>query len=164
MPKKLVSLQELLLDEMKDLYDAEHRITKALPKLAKKATSPELADAFTTHLKQTEGHIKRLEKAFSLLGEKAKRKTCKAMKGLMEEGEEVLKEPMENHVKDAALIASAQRVEHYEMAGYGCVRTFASLLGHSDVADLLQQTLDEEGETDHLLTRIAESTINPAAA
>ncbi len=157
-------MQELLLDEMKDLYDAEHRITKALPKLAKKATSPELADAFTTHLKQTEGHIKRLEKAFSLLGEKAKRKTCKAMKGLMEEGEEVLKEPMENHVKDAALIASAQRVEHYEMAGYGCVRTFASLLGHSDVADLLQQTLDEEGETDHLLTRIAESTINPAAA
>jgi ferritin-like metal-binding protein YciE len=149
------TLEDLLFDELKDLYDAEHQLTKALPKMAKAANSSQLKSAFETHLKETEGHIKRLEQVFEGLGKKATRKTCAAMKGLVEEGSEVLEEEMDPEVKDAALIGAAQRVEHYEMAGYGTVRTFAHLLGHHDLEAILQSTLDEEGTTDHKLTDIA---------
>lgn len=150
------TLDELLVDELQDLYDAEHQLVEALPKMAEAATSSELQSAFKDHLKLTKEHIKRLEQAFKHLGEKAERKTCKAMKGLVKEGEDVIKEDMNPTVKDAALIAAAQRVEHYEMAGYGTTRTFAYTLGHQDVAKLMQQTLDEEEQTDKTLTQIAD--------
>ncbi len=149
------TFEDLLVDEIKDLYDAEHQLTKALPKMAKAATSPVLKSAFESHLKQTEEHIKRLEQVFAGLGKKPTRKTCAAMKGLVEEGSEVIEEEMDPEVKDAALIGAAQRVEHYEMAGYGTVRTFAHLLGHHDLEAILQSTLDEEGAADHKLTDIA---------
>jgi ferritin-like metal-binding protein YciE len=161
---KLTSLNDLLIEDLKDLYDAEHQLTKALPKIAAAANSPELKSAFTSHLRETEGHIQRLEQVFSLLGEKATRKTCKAMKGLLEEGDEVLKEDATPEVKDAALIGAAQKVEHYEMAGYGTVRTFALSLGLDEVANVLQQNLEEEGKADRKLTMIAESRINEKAA
>jgi ferritin-like metal-binding protein YciE len=160
---KLTSLQELLVEEMKDLYDAEHQLTKALPKMAKAATNPQLQKAFTSHLSETEGHIQRLEQAFSEMGEKASRKTCKAMKGLVEEGSEVIEEDADPSVKDAALITAAQKVEHYEIAGYGSLRTFAQELGLNDVATLLQQNLDEEGAADKKLTQIAEDRVNERA-
>jgi ferritin-like metal-binding protein YciE len=149
------SLENLFLDELKDLYDAERQITKALPKMAKVASSDELANAFREHLEQTQGHIERLERVFEELGEKPGRKKCEAMKGLIEEGEEIIKMSAEDPVRDAGLIGAAQKVEHYEMAGYGTLRTWAQQLGHDEVADLLQQTLDEEEETDKLLTGIA---------
>lgn len=149
------TLDDLLLHEIKDLYDAEHQLTEALPKMAKAAKSTELQKAFNDHLKQTQGHIKRLEQAFASLGAKPQRKACKGMQGLIKEGDEVLQEDMDDDVKDAALIAAAQRVEHYEMAGYGTVRTFAYALGHHDVATVMQQTLDEEEQTDKMLTQIA---------
>jgi ferritin-like metal-binding protein YciE len=160
---KLSSLQELLVEEMKDLYDAEHQLTKALPKMAKAATNPQLQNAFNAHLSETEGHIRRLEQAFDALGEKASRKSCKAMKGLVEEGSEVIEENAAPEVKDAALITAAQKVEHYEIAGYGSVRTFAQELGLNDVATLLQQNLDEEGAADKKLTKIAEGRVNERA-
>jgi ferritin-like metal-binding protein YciE len=160
---KLTSLQDLLVEELKDLYDAEHQLTKALPKMAKAATNPQLQNAFTSHLAETEGHITRLEQVFKALGEKPARKTCKAMKGLVEEGSEVIEEDADPEVKDAALIASAQRVEHYEIAGYGVVRTFARTLGLANVASMLQTTLDEEGNADKKLTTIAESRVNKQA-
>jgi ferritin-like metal-binding protein YciE len=160
---KLSSLQELLVEEMKDLYDAEHQLTKALPKMAKAATNPQLQNAFNAHLSETEGHIRRLEQAFDALGEKASRKSCKAMKGLVEEGGEVIEENADPEVKDAALITAAQKVEHYEIAGYGSVRTFAQELGLNDVATLLQQNLDEEGAADKKLTKIAEGRVNERA-
>ena len=160
---KLSSLNDLLIDELKDLYDAEHQITKALPKMAKAASSAQLQNAFTSHLAETENHIKRLEQVFNAMNQKATRKTCKAMKGLLEEGDEVLEEKADPEVKDAALIGAAQRVEHYEMAGYGTVRTFAQTLGLTDVAELLQQTLDEEGNADKKLTQIAEGRVNERA-
>src|SRR6187455_3309658 len=140
---KLSSLNDLLIEELKDLYDAEHQITKALPKMATAASSPQLKSAFTSHLSETEGHIRRLEQVFNLLGEKPARKTCKAMKGLLEEGDEVLKEDADPVVKDAALIGAAQRVEHYEMAGYGTLRTFSLTLGFDEVATLLQENLEQ---------------------
>ena len=149
------TFEDLLVDEIKDLYDAEHQLTKALPKMSKAATSPDLKTAFDSHLKQTEEHIKRLEQVFEGLGKKPTRKTCAAMKGLVEEGSEVIEEEMDPEVKDAALIGAAQRVEHYEMAGYGTVRTFAHLLGHHDLEAILQSTLEEEGAADHKLTDIA---------
>ncbi len=149
------TFEDLLVDEIKDLYDAEHQLTKALPKMAKAATSPDLKSAFESHLKETEGHIKRLEQVFEGLGKKPTRKTCAAMKGLVEEGSEVIEEEMDPEVKDAALIGAAQRVEHYEMAGYGTVRTFAHLLGHHDLEAILQSTLDEEGAADKKLTSVA---------
>lgn len=163
MAKKLKTLEDLLLMEIQDLYDAEHRILKALPKLAKKASHSELSAAFEEHLEQTQSHVVRLENVFKILGEKPKRKTCEGIKGLLKEGDEALEEPMENDVRDAAMIGAAQRVEHYEMAGYGCAKTFASRLGYDDAADLLQQTLDEEAETDQKLTGIAESAVNEDA-
>jgi len=156
------TFEALLVDEIKDLYDAEHQLTKALPKMAKAATSTDLKSAFTSHLQQTEGHIKRLEQVFEGLGKKPARKPCAAMKGLVEEGSQVMEEEMDPDVKDAALIGAAQRVEHYEMAGYGTVRTFAHLLGHHDLETLLQETLNEEAATDEKLTGIA-SRINVKA-
>lgn len=148
------TMEEMLVSELRDLYSAENQITKALPKMAKAAGADELKSAFETHLKQTEGHIKRLERAFEALGKSAHGKTCKGMKGLIEEGEENMKDT-EGEIRDAAMIAAAQKVEHYEMAGYGSARAWAQQLGQNEIADLLQQTLNEEGETDHKLTQIA---------
>ena len=158
------SLKDLYIDELKDLYNAENQLLKALPKMAKKASAPELKRAFQEHLTQTEGHVNRLEKIFKGLGEKPTGKTCKAMKGLIEEGKEIIEEDGDDSVLDAALIGAAQRVEHYEIAGYGVVRTFASLLGEEDAMQSLQRTLNEEGETDKKLTQIAESVINIEAS
>ncbi len=157
---KLESLRDLLVEQLQDLYDAENRITKALPKMAKAASSPELKAAFEKHLAETEGHVMRLEQAFEALGEKAKKKTCQAIKGLIEEGEETIKEDAEPEVKDAALIAAAQRVEHYEMAGYGTVCTYVKLLKEQKVLRLLKQTMAEEVATDKALSELAESSIN----
>jgi ferritin-like metal-binding protein YciE len=160
---KLESLQDLFVDELKDLYNAEHQLLKALPKMAKAASSSELAKAFTDHLEETKGQVDRLEKVFQELDASPKGKTCKAMEGLLKEGKEVMDEDADPSVMDAALIAAAQRVEHYEMAGYGCVRTFARLLGFEKAAGLLQATLDEEGAADHKLTKLAETVINAKA-
>jgi ferritin-like metal-binding protein YciE len=157
---KLETLQDLLVEQLQDLYDAEHKITKALPKMAKAATSPQLKAAFEKHLKETEGHVQRLEQMFEHLGQKAKAKTCKAMEGLIAEGDETIKERAEPEVRDAALIAAAQRVEHYEMAGYGSVRAYARLLKQNDCVKLIEQTLGEEKATDEALTQLAESEIN----
>jgi ferritin-like metal-binding protein YciE len=157
---KLESLRDLLVEQLQDLYDAEYRITKALPKMAKAASSPELKAAFEKHLAETEGHVTRLEQAFEALGERAKKKPCQAIKGLIEEGQETIKQLAEPEVKDAALIAAAQRVEHYEMAGYGTVCTFAKLLKEKEAYRLLKQTMAEEVATDKALTQLAESTVN----
>jgi ferritin-like metal-binding protein YciE len=161
---KLDSLQKLYIEELRDLYSAENQILKALPKMAKAASSPQLQAAFNEHLKQTEGHVNRLETIFKRLDKSPKGKTCKAMEGLVEEGSEMMSEKGEPAVLDAGLIAAAQRVEHYEIAGYGTVRTYARLLGDTEAERLLQQTLDEEGETDKKLTRLAETLINAEAA
>jgi ferritin-like metal-binding protein YciE len=155
------TVEKLFVDELKDLYSAENQITKALPKMAKAATSSELRTAFETHLKETEGQIKRLDRVFEILGKTSNGKTCKGMRGLLEEGAEVMGDT-EGEVRDAAMISAAQRVEHYEMAGYGTVRTYAELLGQNEIANLLQQTLDEEGETNKKLTKIA-SKVNKHA-
>ncbi|MCC6802844.1 MAG: ferritin-like domain-containing protein [Anaerolineae bacterium] len=160
---KLESLQDLLLEQLQDLYDAEHQLTKALPKMAGAASNTNLQNAFNEHLSETERHVRRLEQAFEALGKRAERKTCKAMQGLVAEGSEVIEEQGDPQVKDAALIAAAQRVEHYEIAGYGSARTFAQTLGENRVADLLQNTLDEEGAADKKLTQIAESQVNERA-
>jgi ferritin-like metal-binding protein YciE len=157
------TLHDLYVDELKDLYNAEHQLLKALPKMAKAATAPELSQAFTDHLAETKGHVERLDKIFKKLDASPKGKTCKAMEGLVEEGKEVMEEDAEPAVMDAALIAAGQRVEHYEMAGYGCVRTFARLLGYDQAADLLQETLNEEGAADKKLTKLAETVINVEA-
>ena len=159
----LDSLDKLFLEELKDVYNAEKQILRALPKMAKAAESPELQQAFTTHQKETEGHVQRLEQIFKELGQTPRGKKCKGMEGLLEEGKEVLEEDGEPAVIDAALIASAQRVEHYEMAAYGCLRTYAQLLGMDQAGELLQQTLDEEEATDKKLTQLGESGINEAA-
>jgi len=156
------SLDDLFVSELKDLYSAEKQLLKAIPKMAKAASSKSLQNGFTKHLKQTEGHVSRLEKVFEELGVSPRGKKCKAMEGLIEEGQDVIDEDAAPSVKDAALIAAAQRVEHYEMAGYGCVRTYANLLNHKKAATLLQQTLDEEGDTDKALTKLAEQ-INVSA-
>jgi len=160
----LNSLESLFLDELKDVYNAEKQIIRALPRMAKAADSPELQQAFTKHLKETEGHVQRLEQIFKELGQAARGKKCKGMEGLLEEGKEVLEEDGEPAVIDAALIASAQRVEHYEMAAYGCLRTYAGLLGYTKAEQLLQQTLQEEEAADEKLTQLGEGGINEAAA
>jgi ferritin-like metal-binding protein YciE len=161
---QLASLKDLYVNELKDLYSAENELVKALPKMAKAASSTELQDGFKQHLEQTKGHVERLEEIFDKLEMTPKGKKCKAMEGLIEEGKELTEEDAEPEVLDAGLIAAAQKVEHYEMAGYGCVRTYARLLGDEEAADLLQQTLDEEGETDKKLTALAETVINLSAA
>jgi ferritin-like metal-binding protein YciE len=150
------SLQDLYLDQLKDIYNAENQLVKALPKMAKSANSPDLQAAFEGHLEETRGHVERLEQIFERLGEKPGGKTCKAMKGLVEEGSEMMDEDAGPPIMDAGLIAAAQRVEHYEMAAYGCVRNFARILGQPEAAKLLQQTLDEEGAADKKLTKLAE--------
>ena len=160
---KLNTLQKLYTDELRDLYNAENQLLKALPKMAKAASSEELKEAFEKHLEQTKGHVKRLEQVFEELEEKPKGKTCRAMKGLIEEGSEILQQEGEESILDAGIIVAAQKVEHYEIASYGSVRTFAHLLGQNKAAELLQTTLDEESETNELLNRLATSTINPEA-
>jgi ferritin-like metal-binding protein YciE len=156
-------LQDLFVDVLKDTYDAEHQITKALPKIAKSVSNPQLKKAFEDHLKQTENHITRLEQVFETIDRKATRKTCKGMKGLLEEGDELLKEDADPEVLDAGLIAAAQKVEHYEMSAYGTARSYAQLLGNTEAANLLQQTLDEEKAADEKLTTIAERAVNVQA-
>jgi len=160
---KLDTLQKLYTEELRDLYNAENQLLKALPKMAKAASSAELKGAFQKHLEQTKGHVERLEQVFEELDESPKGKTCRAMKGLIQEGSELLEQDGDESVRDAGIIVAAQKVEHYEIAGYGSARTFAHLLGRNKAAELLQNTLDEESETDELLTRLAESVINPEA-
>jgi ferritin-like metal-binding protein YciE len=161
----LDNLHDLFVDELKDLYSAENQLLKALPKMAKGAAHPDLKAAFAEHLEVTRGHVARLEKIFENLDASPKGKKCAAMEGLIEEGKELLDQKKEanSSVLDAALIGAAQRVEHYEMAGYGCVRTFARLLGLTDAEKLLQETLDEEAEADEKLGELAEKVVNPDA-
>jgi ferritin-like metal-binding protein YciE len=149
-------LRETFLDELADLYDAEQQITKALPKMEEAAESEELKEAFTSHLEETENQVERLKQVFELFEKEPKAKKCKAMKGLIEEADELIKEES----GDAALICAAQKVEHYEIASYGSLLSWARLLGEDEAADLLEETLDEERATDERLTEIAESTIN----
>jgi len=159
----LESLQDLYLEQLKDLHSAEEQIIEALPKMIKQAKNAELRQGFEKHLNQTKEQLRRLDQIGQRAGQKLSGHTCKGMEGLIEEGEKLMKERADSDVLDAALISAAQRVEHYEMAGYGCARTYARLLGLDDDAKLLQQTLDEEGETDHLLTDMAERVINVQA-
>jgi ferritin-like metal-binding protein YciE len=161
---QMSDLQDLYIEQLRDLYNAENQLAKALPRMAKAASNEKLADSFLTHTEETKGHIERLQQIFEKLGEKPTGKVCKAMKGLIEEAKEAMEEDAEPDVLDAGLIAAAQRVEHYEIAGYGCVRSYANLLGDKQAARLLQQTLDEEGKTDKKLTQLAESLINIEAA
>jgi ferritin-like metal-binding protein YciE len=156
------SLRDLLVDELRDLHNAENQLIKALPKMAKAASHDELKEGFEEHLEQTREHVDRLERCFKLLGMAAKGKKCHAMEGLVEEGKEAIEEDAPDAIRDAKLIGAAQRVEHYEIAAYGTARAFAQTLGETKVADLLQETLDEEGETDKKLTALAE-TINEEA-
>jgi ferritin-like metal-binding protein YciE len=156
------SLKELLVEELRDLLDAEKQLTKALPKMAKAASNEELKQGFETHLEETKTHVERLKEAFELLGETARGKTCAAMKGLIEEGSEAIEQEGPDSLRDAKLIGAAQRVEHYEIAAYGTARAFAETIGETAVVDLLQETLDEEGETDKKLSALAE-TINQEA-
>ena len=160
----LNSLGDLFVVQLQDLYDAEQRLTQALPKMAEAASNSTLKTAFQSHLRETENHVARLEKIFGVMDMNADRETCQAMKGLIAEGEEAIGASGDAAVRDAALIAAAQRVEHYEIAGYGTVRTLALQLGREDIAATLQKTLDEEGACDKKLTKIAESSVNVGAA
>lgn len=163
---KLNTLEDLFIHDLKDLYNAEKQIVKALPKMARAASSSKLQSAFEEHLEQTRGQVERLERIFDMLDLDSKGKKCKGMEGLLEEGEELISKSksINSDVLDAGLIAAAQKVEHYEIAGYGTARTYADLLGHDEAANLLQETLDEEKETDQKLTELAEAMINTKAA
>jgi len=154
---KLDTLRDLYIEELRDLYSAETQLIKALPKMADAASESQLKKAFLDHLEQTKGHAARLEQIFDALDEKPTGETCDAMEGLVKEGSHIIKAEGDPAVKDSALIGAAQRVEHYEMAGYGTVRSLAQRLGEEEAAELLQETLDEEGEADQLLTEIADS-------
>lgn len=154
------SLQDLYIDQLRDLHSAENQILKALPKMISKTTHPDLKSALQEHQRVTEKQVERLDSIFSELGERASGHKCVGMEGLLAEGEEVLTDFSDGDVLDAAIIASAQRVEHYEMAGYGTVRSMANMLGFDKHADLLQETLNEEGEADHKLTGLAERVVN----
>lgn len=160
---KLDTLKKLYVEELRDVYNAEQQLVKTLPKMAKGASSDELREALETHLEETKGHVERLEQIFEGLDESPKGKTCKAMKGLVEEGSEILDEKGEDSVLDAGIIAAAQKVEHYEIATYGTLRTWADLLNQEEAAGLLQETLDEEGEADQKLNDLAEEIVNPEA-
>ncbi len=160
---ELEHLMDLYVDELKDAYNAEKQLLRALPKMAKKAEHPELRQAFENHAAMTEEQVRRLETIFDDLKLPKRGKKCRGMEGLIEEGQEMMEEEADPDVMDAAMIASAQRIEHYEIAAYGTLRTYARQLGLQQHASLLQRTLDEEGETDKLLTRIAESRVNRAA-
>ena len=161
---KLSTLEDLFVEELRDLYSAESQILKALPKMAKASSAKELKAAFEKHLGQTETHVERLEQIFEAMGKSPKGKKCKGMEGLLEEGGEMISEDAEPAVKDAGLIAAAQRVEHYEIAVYGTVSRYAKMLGHTAAEKLLRETLGEEGATDKALTALAEKSINLKAA
>lgn len=158
----LETLQDLLMDELCDLYDAEHQIIGALPKMAEAARTRDVRQAFTDHYEQTKEHVARLDRVFKLFNEQARPKPSEGIKGIIAKGYERMADASEAEVRDAALISAAQRIEHYEIAGYGCARTYARVLGMQEAVALLQQTLDEEGEADKKLTRIAEQ-LNPKA-
>ncbi len=160
---KLHSLEDLFHEQLRDMFDAEKQLLKALPKMAKAASADELRHAFEEHLDQTRGHVERLERVFESIGKKPRGKSCQAMEGLVEEGADLIDADAEPMVLDAGLIAAAQRVEHYEMAVYGCLRTWAHQLGNHEAAELIEQTLHEEKEADQKLTHIAESMVNLAA-
>jgi ferritin-like metal-binding protein YciE len=160
---KFENMEDLFLAEIQDLYDAEQRLVKALPKMAEAAVSPELRQAFEKHLGETQGHVERLERIFGEIGEDPKATTCDAMKGLVKEGENMIGEMDESPLRDAGIIAAANRVEHYEIAAYGAARTFAQILGRTSAAQLLAQTLAEEKAADQKLTQIAESMVNNQA-
>jgi len=160
----LKTLEDALIDELKDLLSAEQQIAKALPKMAKAATNPDLKAGFLQHLEETKGHVDRLKQAFELMGKAARAKTCEAAKGLIKEGEEVIEEDAEPHVKDAFLIAAGQKVEHYEIASYGTVCAWANITGHKDVAKLLHLTLEEEKATDVRLTALSDNLNSEAKA
>jgi ferritin-like metal-binding protein YciE len=161
--KKLKNLDDLFVDTLQDLYDAENQIVKALPKMIDQAKSNDLKQGFKDHLEVTKHQIERIDKIFKELGMPAKGKHCAGMEGLIKEGDEVLKEQIDPEVKDAALIAAAQKIEHYEISGYGTARTFAQALGHQEFARMLDTTANEEGQTDKKLTMLAESQINARA-
>ncbi len=158
------TLHDAFLDELRDAYDAEKQVTKALPKMAKAATSPGLRTAFQAHLEETRGQVARLEEVFAALGEKVRGKHCDGMAGIIEEGKSAMEEDFDDSTMDAALIASAQRVEHYEMAAYGTLVAWARAMGHTEAADLLEETLDEEKAADAKLSQLAEGGINQEAA
>ena len=160
---KLETLKDLYIQELKDLYSAEKQIIEALPKMVKAASDEQLATGFEEHFEQTKEHVARLEKILTSHDESTRGPKCEGMEGVLKEGDEMIKEDAEEEVRDAGLIAAAQRVEHYEMAGYGCARTYAELLGDPDGAQLLQTTLTEESDTDKKLTQLAKSVINVAA-
>jgi ferritin-like metal-binding protein YciE len=162
-PKVAQGLRDLFEDELKDIYWAEKALTKALPKMAKNATSEELVSAINDHLEVTKGHVQRLEESFKILGKAARAKKCEAMEGLVKEAEGIMEDTEEGVVRNAGIISAAQKVEHYEIASYGTLCAFAKTLGENEVASLLQQTLDEEKEADQALTQIAESSINVEA-
>ena len=157
-------LRQLFEDELKDIYWAEKALTKAIPKMIKKATSQELIDALEEHLEVTKGQVARCEKAFELLGKPARAKKCEAMEGLTKEGEEIMESTAEGVVRDAGIISAGQKIEHYEIASYGTLCAFAKVLGEDEIAQLLEQTLNEEKEADQTLTQVAESSINVEAA
>jgi ferritin-like metal-binding protein YciE len=158
------NLNDLFVQQLRDLYDGEMQLTEALPLMAEAATSSQLKNAFQTHFRETQDHVQRLEEVFRGINQQPERESCPAMKGMIKEGNDAIKAKGDPSVRDAALIAAAQRVEHYEMAGYGTVRTFAHQLGRDDLAQILQQTLNEEGEADKKLTAIAESQVNQMAS
>src|SRR6187551_1637663 len=157
-------LHDAFIDELRDAYDAEKQLLKALPKLAKAATSPELQTAFTNHLEETRGHVDKLEQVFETLDEKARGKHCDGIAGIIEEGKSIMEEDFEDTTMDACLIAAGQRAEHYEMAAYGTLVAWAQAIGHDEAADLLQETLDEEKAADEKLSGLAEGGINQSAA
>jgi ferritin-like metal-binding protein YciE len=156
---KIENIETLLVEQLRDLYDAEKQLVKALPKMAKAASAEELREAFTEHLEVTKNQVQRLEQAFEALGAKAKGKPCAAMKGLIEEGQETMQEDISDELMDIALIAAAQKVEHYEISGYGTVRSLAEKLQHEDVAELLEQTENEEKEADSKLTEVTQTLL-----
>jgi ferritin-like metal-binding protein YciE len=158
------SLEKLYVEQLRDIYDAENQLVRAIPQMAKAASSTELRTAFEDHLEQTRGHVRRLDEIFRSLGHPSKGKSCKVMVALIEEGDEIVKSDSEPSVRDAGLIAAAQKVEHYEIAAYGTLRTFAEFRGDRPAAQALQATLDEEYEADKTLTQVAESSINVQAA
>jgi ferritin-like metal-binding protein YciE len=160
---KITTLHDALVHELQDLYSAEVQLTKALPKMAKAASHEQLAEAFEEHLEQTKGHVERLEKALKQLHASTRGEKCKAMEGLIEEGKGTLELDTDDAIRDALIISIAQKVEHYEIAGYGTARTFAQRLGEDTVVAVLEDTLEEESETDRKLTKLAESTVNPDA-
>ncbi len=161
---KTSTLHDAWLDELRDLYNAEKQISKALPKMAKAATNAALSDAFDSHLKETLGQIKRLERVFKLMGETTRGKTCEGIAGILEEGKSIMEEDFDEATMDASLIAAAQKVEHYEIGSYGTVIVWAEAMGHDEAAELLKETLDEEEAADEKLTSIAQSGINEQAA